>query len=54
MPSNILIELDDIALIEARMTVEEVFDVLGITLAEYLESLPASSVNALRDYLELE
>ncbi len=53
MPSNLNIDLDDITIIEARLTADEILDILDITLAEFLQSLPATSIDDLKDYLEL-
>lgn len=53
MPSNLLDEFDTIALVEARMTADEVLEVLGMTIAEMLEYLPADSVKLLEEYLEI-
>lgn len=51
MPSNLIIEFDHIALIASRMTAGEVCEVLDLTVAELLESLPEGSVEALMEYL---
>ena len=54
MGSNLLSEFDQLAFIEARMTVDEVCDVLGITLQDILEDAPEGSVELLMEYLEDE
>lgn len=51
MGSN-LIDLDDMARIEARMTADEVLEILGISMAEFLQSLPTGSVDDLIEYME--
>lgn len=51
MGSN-LIDLDDMLIIEARMTAEEVLDILGMSMSEFLQSLPEGSVEALMEYLD--
>jgi hypothetical protein len=42
------------ALIEARITADEVLEVLGITLGEMIEYLPEGSLEALEEYLDIE
>ena len=51
MGSN-LIDLDDMSIIEARLTAEEVLDILGMTMSEFLQSLPEGSVERLIEYID--
>ena len=54
MPSNLISEFDHIALIASRMSVYEVLDVLAMDVAELLDCLPETSLEALVEYLSDE